>query len=119
MGVLMKKARYPKRKPLVKQVYKGVRHTHSTIAGVEDTVAVLIDMLYSIKRLLTYYDAFGQDLNKINERAEKAMHQLYVLRKGPFAYPLEDDIVVIKTKKDGRTLQITPSKEKGNSHGSE
>src|SRR3990172_11160192 len=108
----MTKKRNPQRKKLVRQIYKGVRHTHSTTAGIEDTVAVIIDILYNLKRQLTFINQLQCDAKETQERAEKALQTLHILRNGPFAYPLDDDILVIKTvNKNGRRLKIS---SKGN-----
>lgn len=59
------------------QITRRQRHTHATIAGIEDATAVLIDMLLEA-------DAF-------KARADTALRYLGVLRKGPNAYSLEEE----------------------------
>lgn len=53
------------------------RHTHSTIAGIEDSTANLIQLMI--------------ELDTSRARLDTVMRKLHLLREGPNAYPKGDD----------------------------
>lgn len=55
------------------------RHTHSTIAAFEDTIAILNDVLFELSETLKYTQA----------RLSQAREKLIEARKGPHAYDPE------------------------------
>ncbi|RJO64983.1 MAG: hypothetical protein C4540_02505 [Candidatus Omnitrophota bacterium] len=55
------------------------RHTHSTIAGIEDSTANLVQLMI--------------ELDTSRARLDTIMRKLHLLREGPNAYPREDNDV--------------------------
>lgn len=58
---------------------KQIRHTHNTAAGLEDAIAVLLDVIHVIRETLQYAEA----------RIRKALEILKITRRGPHSYDAE------------------------------
>lgn len=76
---MRKKSRYPQQKRRSADG-KQDRHTHSVIAGVEDAVALLWDILDEAARAILF----------IRSKAKRAVKVLKIVRSGPHAYPVNN-----------------------------
>lgn len=83
--VILLKARYAKRKKGKQANQK--RHTQSTIAGIEDLTAILVDLHFLLKRIETFITASNSEIAKVQDRLDTALDTANVLRVGPYAYP--------------------------------
>lgn len=93
----MKKTLYPKIKKTHLRVYNGVRNTHNMALGIEDLTAVEVEIMFMARRLNTLLEGLNREIDGINQAIDKAMHITHILRRGPYAYPVDDDLVAIKT----------------------
>lgn len=71
---------------------RSKRHTHSTIAGMEDLTAVLVDLHFAIERLKTFVKAIETEVAALEERIDVATDVANIIRSGPEAYPTDGDI---------------------------
>lgn len=76
----MKKILYPMlKRPQRGGAKKQTRHTHPTVAAIEDALAVQWDIIFELTEALKYAEG----------RARRTIDILKVLRKGPHAYDPE------------------------------
>lgn len=68
----------PRKHPQIKQK-EQVRHTHSTIAALEDIISILLDVVHELSNALQYAQA----------RMSQAMNIAKKTREGPHAYDAE------------------------------
>ena len=68
----------PRKHPQIKQK-EQVRHTHSTIAALEDIISILLDVVHELSNALQYAQA----------RMSQAMSIARKTREGPHAYDAE------------------------------
>ena len=62
------------------------RHTYPTIAGLEDTTSVNLDMTYEILALKEYFRTGYQRLDAIEQRLHDQLKIIQITREGPHAY---------------------------------
>jgi hypothetical protein len=55
---------------------KQVRHTHRTVAALEDAIAILLDILRTVEDVMEF----------VRQRAGNALEVIKQARKGPHAY---------------------------------
>jgi hypothetical protein len=84
------KAQYPCRKARINRASQGSpkRHTHNTIAGLEDLTAVLLDVSFALKRLDRFIQAVHTELEHAKDRTDVALDTVNVIRISPHAYPI-------------------------------
>jgi hypothetical protein len=83
------KALHPCRKARIRQEGRSTikRHTHNTVAGLEDLTAVILDVTFTLRRLETFLNAIQGDLQKTKDRVDTALDTVNLIRIGPHAYP--------------------------------
>jgi len=97
----MIKKYYHKKKQSPERDKKLIRHTHSTIAGLEDLNAVINAIAFSTKRITLYMQEMTKELEKLTDYYSKALGILYEIRKSPYSYKTEFLIKTRINKKDG------------------
>lgn len=88
--------RYPKRKKGKPATTK--RHTQSTIVGMDNLTAILLDLHFLLRRLDVFADAIQTEVRTAQERIDLAMDTANIIRVGPYAYP-KDGMYRPKRKK--------------------
>lgn len=58
---------------------KPIRHTHASLAAIEDAIAILWDVL----------DDAACSILRLQSKAKRALDIMKILRMGPHAYPLD------------------------------
>lgn len=97
----MIKKYYHKKKQSHERDTKLNRHTHSTIAGLEDLNAVINSIAFSTKRITLYMQELTKELEKLTNYYPKALGILHEIRKSPYTYKTEFLIKTQITKKEG------------------
>ncbi len=97
----MNKKYYPKLKKASKRDKKLIRHTHSTIAGLEDLNAVLNSIAFSSNRITLYMQEMDKELEHLTNYYQNALGIIYSVRKSPYSYNTEFLIKTRINKKDG------------------
>ena len=97
-----RKVMCPKRKAIKNG--KEKRHTHSTIAGIEDLTAVLVDLTFRVNRLIAFSKTISNELEETTTRLETAMQIIRTMRKSPYSYPTDG---YFKIKRTQGTLNAT------------
>jgi len=75
------------------------RHTHSTIAGIEDLTAVLVDISFTAKRLQIFAQALQDEIDQVVIRADNALDITNIVRISPTSYPTNDKCIEYRRKK--------------------
>jgi hypothetical protein len=86
------KAQHPCRKARINRASQGTptkRHTHNTIAGLEDLTAVLLDVSFALKRLDNFILAIHMEIENAKSRVDTALDTVNVIRISPHAYPVD------------------------------
>jgi hypothetical protein len=100
----MNKRINPKRKQNPERDKKIIRHTHSTIAGLEDLNAVLNSIAFSSNRITLYMQEMDKELERLTNYYQNALGIIYTVRKSPHSYTNAEFLIKTKIKrktKDG------------------
>jgi hypothetical protein len=92
------KARHPWHKGKARKERRTTvkRHTHSTIAGLEDLTAVILDVTFTLRRLEVFLNTISGDLRSTQDRVETALDTVNLIRIGPNAYPTNSKPIKVK-----------------------
>lgn len=85
------KAQYPRlKKPVAKKYARqDKRHTHNTIAGLEDLTAIILDISFTLRRLDTFINTIQSEVYAMQSRTDTALDTVNLTRLGPYAYPID------------------------------
>jgi hypothetical protein len=91
---------HPPKKFKAVHVIPVKRHTHSTIAGLEDLTAIVLDIVFALRRCETFLQATENEIQTIKERADVAINAINIVRISPHAYPVNErpDYRKLKTR---------------------
>lgn len=90
------KSMHKKRKPQIRQRIK--RHTYSTIAGIEDLTAVLIDLTFRIERIIAFSKTIAKEASEVEGRLNTAKTIARIIRASPHSYPVDGHYKITRTQ---------------------
>ncbi len=91
-----RKSKHDKLKPLKRP--QARRHTYSTIAGIEDLTAVLVDLTFRIERVIAFSKTITKEANEFEERLDTAMTIARTIRVSPHNYPVDGHYKITRTQ---------------------
>jgi len=74
------------------------RHTYSTIAGIEDLTAVLVDLSFRVERIIAFSKTITKEVDEITERLDMAKEIAQAIRVSPHNYPIEGKYQITRTQ---------------------
>lgn len=65
---------------------KVIRHTHSTINGIEELTAYMISLIWTVDVLEGHLSTMANEIAAVKVKMNKAVSIANVVRKGPYSY---------------------------------